>query len=103
MNKILGINYSGFHDTSVALVDEKGNILNACSLERITREKQDGKTPDELLNDIDFNEIEEVIITTNKNFEKKEFNFGWKKNNRPLENSLKRNIKIYEEYKNARK
>lgn len=73
MNKILGINYSGFHDTSVALVDEKGNILNACSLERITREKQDGKTPDELLNDIDFNEIEEVIITTNKNFEKKEY------------------------------
>ncbi len=39
----------------------------------------------------------------NKNFEEKEFNFGWKRDNRPLEDSLKRNIKIYEEYKNARK
>ena len=52
--------------------------------------------------DIDGTDIF-IHYLLNKNFEKKEFNFGWKKNNRPLENSLKRNIKIYEEYKNARK
>jgi carbamoyltransferase len=73
MNKILGINYSGFHDTSIVVVDEQGNILNACSLERVTREKQDGKTPYELLKTIDFSEIERVVISTNKFFEKKEF------------------------------
>lgn len=38
-----------------------------------------------------------------KNFEEGKFNFGWKRDNRPLANSLKRNIEIYEEYKNARK
>ncbi|RXJ79185.1 carbamoyltransferase C-terminal domain-containing protein [Arcobacter sp. F2176] len=70
MSKILGINYSGFHDTSMAIVNEQGNILTACSLERFTREKQDGRVSEELLRNIDFNEIEEVIITTNKNFEK---------------------------------
>lgn len=73
MSKILGINYSGFHDTSIAIVDEQGNIVNACSLERVTREKQDGKTPDILINKIDFSEIEEIIITTNKDFKKQEY------------------------------
>lgn len=73
INKFLGINYSGFHDTSLAIIDKMGNILSAYSLERFTREKQDGKTPEELLKNIDFNEIEEIVITTNKYFKKQEY------------------------------
>jgi len=71
--KILGINYSGYHDTSIALADSQGNILCACSLERISREKQDGRTPETLFQNIDFSEIEEIVLTTNKVFEKKEY------------------------------
>ena len=54
MNKILGINYSGFHDTSISLVSQDGTIEGAISLERLSREKQDGRLPNLLLNNINF-------------------------------------------------
>lgn len=43
-----------------------------------------------------------IYYILNKNFEKK-FNFGWKRDRKTLENYINSNIKIYEEYKNARK
>ena len=70
MNKILGINYSGFHDTSVALVSQDGTIESAISLERLSREKQDGRLPNLLLQDIDFDNISDIAISTNNFFEK---------------------------------
>lgn len=73
MHKILGINYSGFHDTAIAIVNTEGTILTACSLERITREKQDGKVPNKLLDHIELTDIEEIVITTNHFFRKQEY------------------------------
>jgi carbamoyltransferase len=70
MNKILGINYSGFHDTSISLVSQDGTIEGAISLERLSREKQDGRLPNLLLNNINFDEVSDIAISTNKYFEK---------------------------------
>lgn len=71
MNKILGINYSGFHDTSIVLTSTSGEIKFASSLERVSREKQDGRLPGQLLDEIDFNEISDIAISANRTFEKR--------------------------------
>ncbi|QHG90383.1 hypothetical protein CVO_00390 [Sulfurimonas sp. CVO] len=44
-----------------------------------------------------------IYSILNKNFKDKNFNFGWKRNNKKFEDSMKRNTEIYEEYQNARK
>ncbi|MBM3203890.1 hypothetical protein FJZ55_08325, partial [Candidatus Woesearchaeota archaeon] len=54
---VLGVNYSGSHDSSIAVVSPDGYISFACSLERITRRKQDGRFPDQLLELIDMGKI----------------------------------------------
>src|SRR5258708_7819619 len=38
---ILGLNYSGFHDTAIALVSPEGKILYPCALERISHAASD--------------------------------------------------------------
>jgi carbamoyltransferase len=54
---ILGVNYNGGHDSSVSVVAPDGRITFACSLERVTRRKQDGRFPRALLDLIDFDRI----------------------------------------------
>lgn len=44
-----------------------------------------------------------IYSILSKNFKDENFNFGWKRNNKKFEDSMKRNIEIYEEYQNARK
>jgi len=73
VNKILGINYSGFHDTAITLIDENGKIEKALSLERISREKQDGRMPYKLLELINLDEVTDIVISSNKEFVKKEY------------------------------
>lgn len=63
---VLGINYSGFHDTSITVADTMGKILYASSLERITRVKKDGRPPKELLESINFDNISDIAISSNR-------------------------------------
>ena len=65
-NLILGLNYSGVHDSAVALVSPAGEVLSACALERLSRVKQDGRPPDALLARIDWNEIASVAVSTDE-------------------------------------
>ena len=66
---VLGINYSGQHDTSMALVGAGGNVLAACSLERLSRVKQDGRPPAPVLQGVDWNKISVVAVSTDERFE----------------------------------
>ena len=60
---ILGINYSGMHDSAIAIVSPEGTPIFAVSLERLSRVKQDGRTLNELLNALPWNRIDKVAIS----------------------------------------
>lgn len=64
---VLGINYSGAHDSAVALVSPQGEVLFATSLERITRVKQDGRPPTLLLEGFPWDKVSYVAATTDEN------------------------------------
>lgn len=61
---ILGVNYSGMHDTAVALVSQAGAVLHAASLERVSRVKQDGRPLDRLVAGLPWNIVDRVAIST---------------------------------------
>ncbi len=63
---ILGINYSGVHDSAIALLGSSGETLFACALERLSRVKQDGRPPDMLLKDLPWDRIEATAISTHE-------------------------------------
>jgi len=65
---ILGLNYSGMHDTALVLVRSDGTPISAVALERISRVKQDGRAPNLLLKDIPWDRIAKVAISTNGEF-----------------------------------
>ena len=65
---VLGLNYSGMHDSAIALVSPDGSILYAASLERMSRVKQDGRTPFALIEDIPWDRIAKVAISTDREF-----------------------------------
>ena len=65
---VLGINYNGMHDTSIALVTPEGEPIFAVSLERITRIKQDGRLPTPLLEGIPWKRISKAAISVTKHF-----------------------------------
>lgn len=67
-DSILGINYSGMHDTSIAIVDKKGCPLFACSLERVTRRKQDGRWIDHFGDAIPWDRIDRIALSTSESF-----------------------------------
>ena len=68
-NSILGINYSGMHDTSFSIVDEFGKIVFASSLERYSRVKQDGRyLVDKILTELPWDKISKIAISTDRNF-----------------------------------
>lgn len=62
----MGINYSGMHDSSIAIVGESGKILFASSLERLTRIKQDGRPPFALSNLIPWEKVLTLSATTDE-------------------------------------
>jgi len=61
---VLGINYSGQHDTSIVSPD--GKPVFAVSLERISRKKQDGRLPTPLLEGIPWDRIAKVAISVSE-------------------------------------
>ena len=63
---IVGLNYSGMHDTSVALVAPTGKVLLAAALERFSRIKQDGRPPDTLLAGLRWDDVDAVAVSTDK-------------------------------------
>ncbi|MBA4741022.1 MAG: glycosyltransferase [Burkholderiales bacterium] len=65
---VLGLNYSGMHDSAIAIVGPDGAPIFACSLERFSRVKQDGRTPSQMLREIPWSRIEKVAVSTQKNF-----------------------------------
>ncbi|MCK9622340.1 MAG: hypothetical protein M0R47_17605 [Methylobacter sp.] len=69
-DSVLGLNYSGMHDTALALVSPDGTPLYAAALERFSRLKQDGRPPYALLNELPWDRIAKVAIPTNGEFVK---------------------------------
>ncbi len=63
---ILGLNYSGMHDSTVAVVTESGGLVFACALERLTRVKQDGRPPVQLLDVLPLEHIKTIAVSTNE-------------------------------------
>ncbi len=51
------------HDSAIAIVSASGKTIYASSLERVTRKKQDGRFPSELLKDIPWDKIDKVAIS----------------------------------------
>jgi len=67
---ILGLNYSGAHDTAIAIVSPSGEPIFAISLERITRIKQDGRPPNILLKDFPWEKVSKVAISVSEKYTK---------------------------------
>ncbi|MCF6281522.1 MAG: glycosyltransferase [Candidatus Polarisedimenticolaceae bacterium] len=65
---VLGLNYSGMHDTAIALVSPEGEPLFAVSLERISRVKQDGRFPQKLLNELPWENIGKVALSVEREY-----------------------------------
>ena len=68
-DSILGLHYSGMHDSSVSIMDSKGNIVFASSLERFTRIKGDGRFPYKILDFISLENISTIAITNNETYQ----------------------------------
>jgi carbamoyltransferase len=65
---ILGLNYSGMHDTAIAIVSGQGDPIFAVSLERVSRRKQDGRWPGPLLEAIPWDRIESVAVSVDQTY-----------------------------------
>jgi carbamoyltransferase len=63
---ILGINYSGAHDSSIAAVSPYGEPIWAASLERFSRIKQDGRPPFQILDLVPWEKVATVAISTER-------------------------------------
>jgi carbamoyltransferase len=61
---ILGLNYSGMHDSAIAIMGSDGTPVFAMSLERLSREKQDGRPPYALLENMPWDRIDSIAVST---------------------------------------
>jgi len=59
---IAGMNYSGLHDSSLAIVAPNGEIVCACSEERLSRVKTDGRFPRHLIDVVDWSAIDAIVL-----------------------------------------
>jgi len=66
---ILGLNYSGMHDSAIAIVAPDGAIVFAAALERFSRVKQDGRPPFALIQKLPWHRISKVAISTENIFQ----------------------------------
>jgi len=65
---ILGLHYSGMHDSSISIISKNGKIIFSSSLERYSRIKQDGRFPKQLVDLVDLNNISKVAISTAESY-----------------------------------
>ncbi len=68
-HSVVGVNYSSSHDTGVAVVDAKGRLVGAVSLERISRVKQDGRWPEAILERIAWDRVDYVAFAESAHYE----------------------------------
>ena len=61
---VLGLSFSGDHDSAITVVSPKGEVILATSLERHSRIKHDGRFPFELLSKVDWENIASVAVAT---------------------------------------
>ncbi len=59
---ILGVNFSGLHDSAIAIVDPSGRPVFACALERFTRVKRDGRWPKAMMDMVPWDRIRAVAV-----------------------------------------
>jgi carbamoyltransferase len=59
---ILGLNYSGLHDSSITLLDDDGKVMFAASEERYSRVKKDGRFPHGSLARVSMDRVSHVAI-----------------------------------------
>lgn len=74
---IIGINYSGMHDSAISIVSPDGDVIFCSALERISRIKQDSRPPYVILERIPWEKISRIAISTEKDLD----NIGLKKSN----------------------
>ncbi len=67
-HSILGLSYSGMHDSSIAIVSPSGEIIFAVSLERLSRVKQDGRFPQLLLDQIPWDKIDKIALPVEESY-----------------------------------
>jgi len=61
---VLGLSFSGDHDSAITVVSPKGEVILATSLERHLRIKHDGRFPFKLLSKVDWKNIASVAVAT---------------------------------------
>jgi len=66
---VLGLNYSGMHDSAIAIVAPDGAVVFAGALERFSRVKQDGRPPFALIESLPWDRISKIAVSTEKSFE----------------------------------
>jgi carbamoyltransferase len=59
---LLGVNYSGMHDSAVALLTDTGQVVCAVSEERLSRVKKDGRIPHRALSIIPWDNVDEIVV-----------------------------------------
>lgn len=65
---VLGINYSGMHDSAIAVVAPDGAPVFAASLERLSRVKQDGRPPYALIEEMPWDRIRAAAVSAPARF-----------------------------------
>lgn len=66
---VLGLNYSGMHDSAIAIVAPDGAVVFAAALERFSRVKQDGRPPFALIESLPWDRISKIAVSTEKALE----------------------------------
>lgn len=59
---LLGVNYSGMHDSAVALLSDSGVVIRAVSEERLSRVKKDGRIPRRALSTVPWGDVAEIVV-----------------------------------------
>ncbi|MCP4049458.1 MAG: hypothetical protein GY730_01965 [bacterium] len=68
--KIVGLGYDGFHDSCIALMNERGEVIEAFSEERLSMVKKDGRFPSNALKNLEIKDDDVLCLSTldHKNF-----------------------------------
>lgn len=59
---IMGMNYSGMHDSAVAVIDDAGTIRYAASEERFSRIKKESRFPQHCLGQVDLQHVTHIAV-----------------------------------------
>ncbi len=60
---VLGLNFTGLHDSAVTAVAPDGSIVFACALERLSRSKKDGRFPRALLDQVPWDRVHSIGLS----------------------------------------